>query len=121
MAGRVLVKPGADIADMAPAGVLILSALKQAARKLQIDLTVTSGRDGEHSGPADPHHAGEALDIRSHDVDPALRLQVLDAVLYALGRDRFFGFLEAAGTSNEHFHIQRRKNTTFHLQEWLAA
>lgn len=121
MAGRVLVKPGVEFAVIAPAGYCLLVALKRAARDLGVDLTITSATDGVHSGPTDPHYSGEAFDVRTHDLDSVLRPRLIDAVLSQLGRDRFFGFLEAPGTSNEHAHFQRRNGTTFHLTEWLAT
>ncbi len=36
---------------------------------MKVDLTITSGTDGAHSGPGDPHYHGEAYDVRSHDLD----------------------------------------------------
>ena len=46
---------------------MILAALKAASKTLNLDLTITSGTDGVHSGPGDVHHRGEAYDVRSHD------------------------------------------------------
>lgn len=117
----VRVKPGVRFDVVAAAGFMILGALKQASKALGIDLVITSGTDGEHSGPSDPHKLGEAYDVRSHDLEPALRPRVLASVMDALGHERFYGFLEAPGTSNEHFHFQRRKDTTFTVEEFLAA
>lgn len=117
----IRVKPGVAFTVIAPAGYVLLAALKRASVALGIDLTITSACDGEHSGPADPHHTGEAYDVRSHDLDPAIRARVVDAVLSDVGRDHFFGFLEAAGTSHEHFHFQRAHGQTFSLEDFLAA
>lgn len=116
----IKVKDGVAFTTIAPAGFAILAALKRASVALAVDLTITSACDGEHSGPTDPHKLGEAYDVRSHDLDPALRPQVLDAVMRELGFERFFGFLEAAGTSNEHFHFQRAKSTTFTIEDFLT-
>ena len=98
---------------IAPAGFRILSAIDQCAAKLDCDLIITSGCDGLHSGPADPHHSGEAYDIRSHDFSQEQKDQVLATIMTELGWERFYGFLEAAGTVNEHFHFQRAKGTTY--------
>lgn len=117
----VKVKDGVAFTVVAPAGVLILVAMRLASTRLGVDLTITSACDGDHSGPTDPHKLGEAYDVRSHDLEPEMRAKVVDAVMTELGRDRFFGFLEAPGTSNEHFHFQRRKGTTFSVEDWLVA
>lgn len=118
---RVLVKSGVAFTVIAPAGVCILQALKAAARALDRDLTITSACEGEHSGPDDPHHRGCAYDIRSHDIDPAMRAKVLDTIMSGLARDRFYGFLEARGTSNEHYHVQLRKGASFTIEDFLAS
>lgn len=103
------VKEGAAFSVIAPGGFVILSALYRAVVALQVDLTITSACDGEHSGPDDPHHRGEAYDVRSHDLSPGLKSQVLNYVNGSLGRERFYGFLESPGTDNEHFHWQVKK------------
>lgn len=119
MTGRVLLKPGVDLSNMAPAGIAILAALKQVATVLHVELTITAGRDGKHA-PNSAHYKGEAVDVRSKDLSPQLQSTVLDAVMLTLGTQRFYGVLEGKGTEHEHFHIQRRKGTTFHLVNWLA-
>ena len=116
----VLVKPGCEFSVVAPAGYVILRAFRTASRKIGSDLTITSGTDGLHSGPLDVHHAGEAYDVRSHDFPMALRPVVLKAVMDELGWERFYGYLEVPGTDNEHFHFQRRKFTTFTVEDLLA-
>jgi hypothetical protein len=112
-------KPGVEFTTIRPAGFLILQALKQASKQLGVDLMITSACDGTHSGPSDPHHSGEAYDVRSHDLAPELRPKVVDAVMAILGRERFYAFLESPNTSDEHIHIQRRKGTTFTIEEFL--
>lgn len=107
-------KEGVEFATIAPAGFRILSAIDQCAAALGHDLVITSACDGEHSGPGDPHHTGEAYDIRTQDFpNEELKQLVLDNIMNHLVRDHFFGFLEAAGTSNEHIHIQRKKDTVY--------
>jgi len=110
----VRVKPGVEFSIIAPGGFRILSALEQACRKLDYgDFTITSGTEGEHSGPTDPHKRGEAYDLRSKDFSEALRPVILNAILAILGTENFFGFMEAPGTDNEHFHFQVRKGMTY--------
>lgn len=116
----VLVKPGAEFAVIAPGGYLILDALKAASKSLVLDLTISSGTDGMHSGPGDPHHFGNAYDVRSHDLDDATKTKVLAAVMVTLGWAQFFGFVEAPGTDDEHFHYQTKKGTAYTVLDFLA-
>jgi hypothetical protein len=103
--GVVRVKETVLFTIIAPSGIRILSALDQTAVLLGEDLTITSACDGDHSGVADPHHFGRALDIRSHDV--ADKQLILDTIMGFLGI-KFYGFLEDPNSENEHFHIQLR-------------
>jgi len=113
MADRVVrVKDGVEFAKIAPAGFRILEAISKTARTLGVDLTITSGTDGLHSGPDDPHHRGEAYDVRSQDLG-ATKPVVLNCFLSLLPQTQFFCFLEAEGTKNEHFHLQVKKGTTY--------
>jgi hypothetical protein len=82
-----------------------------AANHINHDLTITSGTDGIHSGPDDPHHRGEAYDVRTHDLpDAALALQAIQEFLDSV---HFFSFIEDPGTAGEHIHCQVRKGTTY--------
>ena len=109
----VRVKDGVQFSKIAPGGFRILEAISTVARRVGVDLTITSACDGMHSGPEDPHHRGEAYDIRTHDMDVRMKAVVLNALQALLPIEQFFSFLEAAGTPNEHFHIQVRKGTTY--------
>lgn len=108
-----------------PAGFKILEAIKGAAQDLRIDVTITSGSDGLHSGPGDPHHTGEAYDVRTRDLAPEVKQALLRGIQSRLDGDssqrRFFTFLESPGTSNEHIHSQRRKATVFSMLDYLNA
>ena len=105
-------KSGVLFTMIAPGGFRILSAIDQVAAELDVDLVITSACDGEHSGPNDPHHRGEADDVRSHDFTDDQKAQILSAIMKKLG-PAFYGFLESPGTDNEHFHFQVRKGTTY--------
>lgn len=106
----VRVKPGVQFTLIAPGGFRILAALNYTVDKIAHDLTVTSACDGEHSGPDDPHHRGEAYDIRTHDLpDKHLALASIQEFL----GDRFYAFLEDPDTDNEHIHAQVRKGTVY--------
>jgi hypothetical protein len=109
MIGVTRVKPGVQFSTILPAGFRLLSAIDQAASSLSVDLTITSGTDGEHSGQTDPHHRGEAYDVRSQGFSPELKAAILDGVMRRVGWDSFYGFLESPNTPNEHFHFQVKK------------
>jgi hypothetical protein len=98
----------------------ILDALQVASEQLGVTLTITSGVDGPHSGVFDPHHSGRAYDVRSQDLSD--KQAVLGAIMDAfqdgavwhqdggLMTTNFFGWLEDAGTTNEHLHVQVRRS-----------
>ena len=113
MIGVIRTKDGVLFQKVLPAGFRILSAIDQVAASLGVDLVITSGTDGEHSGPDDPHHRGEAYDVRSQGLSEDIKRDVLNDVMRLLGFERFYGFLEAAGTANEHFHFQVRKGVNY--------
>jgi hypothetical protein len=110
--GVIRTKPGVEFSLIAPGGFRILSALDQCAALLDTDLIITSACDGCHSGQNDPHHRGEAYDVRSHDLSADQKERILKTVMGILG-ERFYGFLEAPDTDNEHFHYQVRKGTEY--------
>lgn len=110
--GCVYVKMGVLFSVIEPGGFRILSAIDQAAAKLNFDLIITSACDGVHSGPTDPHHRGMAYDVRSHEFTEDQKNSVLAEILKTLG-PAFFGFLESPDTDNEHFHFQVKKGTTY--------
>jgi len=122
MSGIVKVKDGVEFRVIAPGGFVLLAAVVATARNLDVDLTLTSACDGAHSGPDDPHHRGEAYDIRTHDLwDPKRVLDELISNLEAHDPGRFFAFLEAPGTENEHIHCQVRKGTSYPPQKAMSA
>lgn len=104
------VKEGVQFTKIAPGGVRILAALENCANRISHDLTITSACDGVHSGPEDPHHKGEAYDVRSHDLpDKNLALGYIQEFL----GERFYAFLEDATETNEHLHVQVKKGTVY--------
>jgi hypothetical protein len=109
----VRVKDGVQFTKIMPAGFRLLEAISWVARKVGVDLTITSACDGEHSGPNDPHHRGEAYDIRTHDLAGDVKAVVLNAMQAQLGTEHFYAFLESPGTENEHIHAQVKKGTTY--------
>jgi hypothetical protein len=101
-------------------GFLILQAIKENSRMLGKDLTITSGADGLHNGINDPHHFGNAYDVRSHDLDEVNKQQFLANQNSLLSREKFFYFLEDTGTDNEHFHTQVKNGTKFTIQDYFS-
>ena len=98
--------------------------LSKVSRALGLALVITSGADGEHTGPLDPHKFGKAFDVRSHDFTAEQKNEVLTSVMKELGEIRpaigggyitefFFGWLEAEGKPNEHFHFQLRHDLEY--------
>lgn len=108
----VTVKPGVSFSIIAPGGFAILGAVQMAAYMSSEPLEITSACDGVHSGPDDPHHRGEADDIRTHNLG-ADKKNVLDHIMSFLPPDRFYGFIEDEGQENEHIHVQVKKGTTY--------
>ena len=109
----VLVKSNVLFSVIAPGGFRILSAIDRTAAALDCDLVITSACDGLHSGELDPHHRGEAYDIRSHDFSQEQKDRILAQIMTYLGWDRFYGFIESPGTDNEHIHVQTKKGVPY--------
>lgn len=107
------------IDNLAPGGTFILLALNTVGGKLGIKFVITAGTDGKH-GDGSKHYKGEALDVRSHDIDDALQHKVLEEMKALLGESYFYGFLEDYDLPNEHFHFQVRKNTTLPMEYALS-
>lgn len=117
----VTIKPGARFDVIAPAGFAILEAIKIVSAETGIDLVITSGTDGTHSGPDDPHKTGEAYDVRTHDLTPMQKNYVFDTLKMYLDEDDFYGTIEDLGGTNEHMHWQRKKGTKFNVEDFLNA
>lgn len=109
--GVVRVKDGVEFSKIAPGGFRILGAIDRAAKSLELDLVITSACDGMHSGDFDPHHRGEAYDVRTKGLEDKQR--VLAAIQSNLEFDHFYAFLESPDTDNEHIHIQVKKGTVY--------
>ena len=115
----ILVKSGVSFLPT-PALFRMLEVLKDTSLSVGVPLTITSGSDGDHSGPTDPHKTGEAIDVRSHDLTQEQKTAFLYYMRNGLG-PLFYVFLESPGKPNEHFHCQRRKQTIYTMQEYLNA
>lgn len=119
-------RPTARFDVIAPAGFRILAALDRATLECGVDLTITSGTDGH--AITDPHANGEAFDVSVKGLTPEQIIEVRDVLLQLLGplftvlfevpqppTDAKLAELayvnpEATG---QHFHIQKRRGTTY--------
>jgi hypothetical protein len=113
----IKIKEGVKFDIVAPSGAMILQTIKSCAKFHSCDLTITSGTDGKHSGENDPHHRGEAYDIRSHDL--LQKDSVLEYISQQLGSN-FYAFIEDRDKLNEHIHIQIRKGLLFDPIKFLT-
>lgn len=113
----VKAKPGVKWV-FAPGMFRIIEVLKLVSRDLGKDLTITSGSDGVHSGPADPHYSGNALDIRTNDLTSEQKTAVLKLLLLDLG-PKFSGFLENPGKPTEHIHCQRLFGRDYTIEDFM--
>lgn len=129
MPAKVRYKDGVRFDCIAPAGFRIIAGLECTARRVDHDLTITSGTDN-HQRP-DPHALGEAFDVRTHDLPTrGFKLRVLRELMIHLADEAdpydqpkdefdgmttkfFFGWIEHPGASNEHLHVQRRKGRVY--------
>jgi len=107
----VRVKDGVEFTMIAPGGFCILAAINATTAFVGRDLTITSACDGIHSGIDDPHHRGEAYDVRTHDLPD--KLAALQQIINLLGEERFYCFLEDPDSENEHIHCQVRRGIPF--------
>lgn len=119
-------RPSVRFDVIGPAGFRILSAIDRAAYDCRVDLMITSGTDS-HAAPS-AHITGEAFDVsvkalsaqQIADVKAHLErsLGALFTVLYEVPQVpsdptlRPIAYVNAKATG-PHFHIQRKKGTTF--------
>lgn len=109
----VRIKDGVEF-KVSVVGIRLLAAFDHTANAIGHDITITSGNDGTHSGPDDPHHYGNAYDARTFDLPD--KHAALKALQDFLG-DKFFIWIENEGSVDpnkaEHFHAQLRHGMTY--------
>lgn len=69
-----------------------------------LNLVVTSLNDGEHR-QGSRHYSGDAADLRTHNVPPALRPVLAAELAKALGPG-YLVLLEKPGEPSEHIHVE---------------
>jgi hypothetical protein len=97
-----MLKPGVRVHGLKPEIVLALIPAHAIWREHGGQLVVTSGVDGTHKR-ASKHYSGQAVDLRIQGMPQAA--QAIAALKLALGDD-YDVILEAAGTPNEHCHLE---------------
>lgn len=95
---------GARVQSLRPEIVLALIAINDAYREIGCDCVLRYGIDGEHSVGSE-HYVGLAVDIRTHNVPPEQRENLIKRIRVALGPD-YDVLWEARGTPNEHLHVE---------------
>ena len=103
----VALLPGCTVADNDSTEQMLQACQSVANGITEPGLVITHGTDGQHSGAADPHPFGFALDIRTHGLDA---LHVLELLRDFLSQTIYFMQIEDAGQPNEHLHVQVQKS-----------
>lgn len=107
-------------------GFRILAAASDFARDFPTDIYLTSGTEGVHSGPQDPHPMGRAYDFETHlwghDTKQAFVRAIVERaegngaaaaqVNLGWGTAHYWGWIEQEGQPTEHAHVQYRKGLT---------
>lgn len=107
----VSTKPGVVLV-FSPAVMYMLERLIIWSSENKQSLVITAGVDGKHMGQS-KHYKAEALDVRSKNFpDSSTKHRFVQEISGLLG-PRFFVFLEAPGTMNEHFHMQVVKGGSY--------
>ena len=113
-------------ATIAPAGFRILAAASELAKDWPEDIFITSGTDGIHSGPTDPHLRGSGYDFQTNKWPIETQQAFVRAIVERAegngesavsvgggwGTTHFWGFVEAFGTPNNHGHVQLRQGVS---------
>lgn len=97
-------KPGVDFSGLSQE---IVEAVWQASTHfaaMNLDMIVTSGRDGKHK-PTSYHYSGDAVDFRSKHVPRSKVVHLRDAIAKHVG-PRYDVLLENLGGEQEHYHME---------------
>ena len=109
----LLLKEGVSLDGLAEAGARIMSALEEASEMLEKDLTLTC-TTGDHP-PTDPHSNGNAIDIRTRDLEDAEKAWLREYLRIQLGRQFYVAqeMDDTPGATAEHLHVQLRKGVVY--------
>lgn len=89
-----------------PRTLIIAAAVVNSANvlKINVDMIITSGNDGKHMLNS-KHYTDEALDFRTHHLEPSMKEQLEREVKLRLGSD-YDVILEDLNGPNEHMHVE---------------
>ena len=96
-------KYGIKLAGLSSQMALGAFVVSDVFERLRAECTITSANDSTHSAHS-LHYEGRAMDFRTHDFTGD-KAALLAAVKEALG-ENFDCVFEAAGTQNEHLHVE---------------
>jgi hypothetical protein len=121
--------PDLHCTDDARLGILNLATLKMLTTLSLLELpagvdvvVITAGTNGVHSGPADPHYRGDALDLRTHTFPTRDSKFAYAARLNQILGDNFYAFVEDPDSPNEHIHVQVAKGHVYPpLPGWAGS
>lgn len=99
----IAVKPGVQLATTWQVET-IRRAVERIFSKHGLQVTITSGLDGEHMANS-KHYEGLAEDYRTHDIPDHLKYQIFNEIRVILGTD-YQVIFEYEGLANEHLHIE---------------
>lgn len=105
-------KEGARVHVLTPALLRIFTVVVQADAYFPEDMVITSVNDSTAHRPDSAHYRDEAIDLRCNDRPHHVDLDLLRFLEGTLG-PKFTVLYEAAGTPNEHIHIQLKKGRTW--------
>lgn len=100
----IRLKAGASVDNTRPILWWAVAIVGEIYDAHQIDLVLTSIRDGEHM-QGSRHDTGEAFDCRTHSIPSDLKRPMWAEIREVLGRDWDVLF-EYEGLPREHFHVE---------------
>lgn len=81
---QLSIKPDVRVRGISNEILLAIMVAQSVFEAFQKDLTITSITDGDHKAGS-LHHTGEAVDLRSRDIDGTVLMQILTQLRAQLG------------------------------------
>ncbi len=97
-------KAGVDLRGIHPVWGIAYPIIRDAFRDQNAQCIITSANDSRH-GVNSLHYKGRALDLRTKHVSEPAKSAIIKKIKEQLG-EQFDVVYEAAGTENEHLHIE---------------
>ena len=102
-------KPGVSVYGLRPEIVIALIVADAVYDEHGVDMVMTSGSEGRH-GWGSLHFQGLAVDLRTHNLEPADRPIVAEKIKTRLGAE-YDVVHKNVGKPNEHIHIEYHRKT----------